>query len=843
VNRILIAIFSLFVAGQLFAADLTVTAGEGHQLLVPGVTAAYAVDASIAEASSHNGVVTISGKSAGTTRVVIVTMEETRTVDVMVVAHISATPAATQSKPPAATAETRYTSSTRQATTTVDVAAGDEKRRTEVHLMNVNKPRMSFPSASYSIVTPARRITFFDRAVDNSPLTLTRTNVRGFHLESETWRIHAGYTGAAFYDGLVLPAQRETVFGASYMYRMSPVLRLMPSLFLYPSHGVDGDRRGAVASLLADYGNSDDLRVRGEIGISRGLGGALQLALNRGTNQLRADIRYEPRRFAGAGPSDLHGFYSDASWNGRFGSRVSAMAEASANHYMLPRFEQRSITSNAEVRFRATRSLSILGGINYGDFRAIVPAGVSTRSFLIPAGVSLDFAHGGLTALARLGDSSASSATHGFRFSGRISGGGFYASAYVDRQSDAPTLQLIFRERPDLALALEQLGLSAESPQDIARLLRDNAALINLGFIEGATVDLSLLRTQAGLELAWLSNSPARQQLRLRLLHDQSERVAFSTTSNIATLSYSRSLGGATDVQASFSTWTTKLGAAASTRDRSVDVGIRRRFDEMPSLGGGGGSISGTVFLDEEMQGARTAESKGVDAVEVRLDGGRSATTDTRGRYAFKGLPKGMHQVAAQLPSRSSYFTTASKTQASTGEVVDFGVANTPARLIGAVVSDAGLGVGGVTVSLSRGERHITATSGTDGHFSIAAPPGEWRVSIDRDSLSSDYTASSDVQDVALERGTPKTLNFAVTALRSISGRLASRGVVEIVELRRRVETDDSGNFLFRALPAGTFTVKSGSASIRVVLSKEPGSVKVSGIRTTGRSANVTETR
>jgi hypothetical protein len=757
----------------------------------------------------------------------------------MVVARVAAATAAVQSKAPAATAETRYTSSTRQATTIIDVAAGDEKRRTEVHVMNVNRPRPSFPSASYSIVTPARRITFFDRAVDNSPLTLTRTNVRGFHLESETWRIHAGYTGAAFYDGLVLPAQRETVFGASYMYRMSPVLRLMPSLFLYPSHSFDGDRRGALASLLAEYGNSDDLRARGEIGISRGLGGALQLAMNRGSSQLHADIRYEPRRFAGAGPSDLHGFYSDASWSGRFRNRLSAMAEGSANHYMLPRFEQRSKTANAEVRFRATKTLSVLGGINYGDFRAIVPAGVSTRSFVIPAGASLDFAHGGLTALARLGDSSASSVTHGFRFSGRVSGRGFFATAYLDRQSEAPTLQLIYRERPDLALALEQLGLTAESPQDIARLLRDNAALINLGFIEGATVDLSLLRTQAGLELAWLSNSPARHQLRLRLLHDQAERVAFSTTSNIATLSYSRSLGGATDVQASFSTWTTKIGATASTRDRSVDVGIRRRFDELPSLGGG--SISGTVFLDEEMQGTRTPDSKGVDSVEVRLDGGRSATTDTRGRYAFNGISRGMHQVAAQLPSPSSYFTTASKTQASKGEVVDFGVANTPARLVGSVVSDAGLGVGGVVVSLSRGERLITATSGADGHFSIAAPPGEWRASIDRESLSSEYVASSDVHDVALDRGAPKTLNLAVTALRSISGRLSSPGIVEIVELQRRVKTDGEGNFLFRSLPAGTFTLRSGSASIRVVVSKEPGTVKVSGIRTAARSANVTE--
>lgn len=845
-KRALVLIVAVLSVREALAADVTVTAGEARQLLVPGVTAAYAVDGSIAEASPRNGIVTISGKSAGTTRVVLVTMEETRTIDVVVVARVAATPIPAEAKQPVAAAETRYTSSTRQATTVIDVSSGDEKRRTEVHVMNVNQPRTSFPSASYSIVTPSRRITFFDRPVENSPLTLSRTNLRGFHFESDTWRIHAGYTGAAFYDGLVLPAQRELVFGASYVYRVSPVLRLMPSLFLYPSHGVAEDRRGTVASLLADYGDGDAMRARGEIGVSRGLGGALQLSMDRAGQLVRADIRYEPRRFAGAGPSDLHGFYSDASWSGRLGNRVSSIVDASANHYILPGFEQRSVTSNAEVRFRATRKLSILGGANYGDFEGIVPRGASTRSFTVPAGISLDFAHGGITALARFGDSSLSSSTHGFRFSGRVSGGGFFATAYLDRQSEAPTLQLIYRDRPDLALALEQLGLTAESPQDIARLLRDNAALINLGFIEGATVDLSLLRTQAGLELAWLSNSSARHQLRLRLLHDRAERVAFATTSNIATLSYSRRLTDTTEVQASLSTWTTKIGATAATRDRSVDIGIRKRFDELPSFGGG--TISGVVFADEEMNGAPSAVSHGIDGVEVRLDGGRSSTTDTRGRYTFGGVSNGMHRIAAQLPSASSYFTTASSTEVKAGEHADFGIANTPARLVGTVVSDAGLGVGGVVIALTRGDRRITATSGSDGHFSIAAPPGEWHASIDRDSLPSVYTFREESHDIALDRGAPKTLDFAVTAIRSIAGHAAAFAEVEIVELRRRATADAGGNFLFRSMPAGTFTVRSGRAVVAVTLSKEPASIKdvvlqPSGIRTHDRSANVTATR
>ena len=626
-------------------------------------------------------------------------MEETRTIDVVVVvARMNAAPIA-QSKAPAATVETRYTSSTRQITTMVDVASGDEKRRTEVHVMNVQSEgltctaRNPFPSVSYAIVTPQRRITFFDSGVDNSPLTLSRTNVRGFHLESDTWRVHAGYTGAAFYDGLVLPVRRELVFGASYVHRVSPVLRLMPNLYLFPSRNVVGDRHGAVASLLADYGDDDRLRARGEIGISRGLGGALQLAMNRGDNRLRSDIRFEPRRFAGAGPSDLHGFYSDTSWSGRPSDRITAMVDVSANHYILPGFEQRSVTSNAEVRMRATKAISIFSGVNFGDFGRS-PAGRSTRSLIIPAGFSLDFARGGITALARLGDSSSSSATRGFRFSGRVSGGGFFATAYVDRQSEAPTLQLIYRERPDLALALEQLGLTAESPQDIARLLRDNAALFNLGFIEGATVDLSLLRTQAGLELAWLSNGPARHQLRLRLLHDKAERVGSATTSDIATLSYSRRITGATDVQASISTWKTKTGVSVDPRS----FGRHLAFASDSTTSRASAAARSAARSSRTKRCAASAAPAAADskASKCSSTARRIATTDKRGRYAFGGVASGAHHLAAHLPSPASYFTTASNTEAAIDDVVDFGIANTPARVLGSVISDASLGVGGV---------------------------------------------------------------------------------------------------------------------------------------------------
>ena len=86
------------------------------------------------------------------------------------------------------------------------------------------------------------------------------------------------------------------------------------------------------------------------------------------------------------------------------------------------------------------------------------------------------------------------------------------------------------------------------------------------------------------------------------------------------------------------------------------------------------------------------------------------------------------------------------------------------------------------------------------------------------------------MQEMALERGAPRAASFAVTAIRSISGRLPGRGEVEVVELNRRVVTDADGNFLLRSMPAGTFTLvgrtASGTATAKVTLSREPVSLK-----------------
>jgi cell division septation protein DedD len=836
VHRALCTLLTLVMALALtFPAraddSLHLSAGETRTFEIRGLTAAYAVDSSVADASARGGVLTLIARGAGTTRVVVVTMDETKTLEVTIVARI--VPASSRSaggaQPEVASVETRYSSSARQFTASVDASSVSGARKTETHVIAVrttgDRPGLapvSFPSASYSIITPGQRLTFLDAGVDNSPLTLTGTNLRGMHIEHGAWIAHAGIVSAAVYDGLVLPAQRESVAGVSYVWSASPRLRFMPSVYVYPT------KRGAVASLLARYGDGERLRVDGELGVSRGIGAALQAALNTDRNRLRASFRYSPRNFAGAGPNDLRGLYADGAWSAIFSPRVSASAAASVNHYMLPNLEQRSDTANAEVRVRATEALSLIGGANFGDFAAISPRGEHVHSFVVPAGFSLDFAHAGVTALARFGAGSLNGTTRGYRLSGRASLGRFTASAYVDRQVDAPTLQLVFRERPDLALALEQLGLTANSPQQIAELLRDNAALINLGFIDGATVDLSLLKTQSGLDLAWSSGGVARDEIRLRLLRNRAEHVSFSAQSDIAMLSYSRRLG-ATTMQFTLSEWTTGSGNG-ETRDRSVDISMRRAFDGLPHFGGG--AISGVVFGDDEMLGTASADAIGIANVELLLDGTRSTKSDSRGRYAFSNVSGGMHRVDARVPVATAYFSTSSHAEIQAGEHADFGVASTPARLAGRVVSDAGDGVANVTIALARAERRMAAVSASSGSFAIAVPPGEWRASIDRETLPAGYEMTDDApRDIALERGAPQSIELHVNALRSVSGQLAQRGEVEVRELSRRVATDGDGRFTIRSLPAGELTLvaHSGTSVViaHVTVPREPATLTV----------------
>jgi len=104
---------------------------------------------------------------------------------------------------------------------------GDD--RTHVHIVETNllgplapgQSRIALSSASYQIVTPRRDITLVDQYVDESPLVLNGSVVRGFHMRQDNWFVHAGYTTVAAFQGLFLPTQPELIAGGGYRHALS----------------------------------------------------------------------------------------------------------------------------------------------------------------------------------------------------------------------------------------------------------------------------------------------------------------------------------------------------------------------------------------------------------------------------------------------------------------------------------------------------------------------------------------------------------------------------------------------------------------------------------------------
>jgi hypothetical protein len=460
--------------------------------------------------------------------------------------------------------------------------------------------------------------------------------------------------------------------------------------------------------------------------------------------------------------------------------------------------------------------------MSYGQFG-------DARTLTVPLGVQFDWQHAGLSAVARWAQSSTTNrGGPGFRLGGRTSAGRFFATAYVDYQQQAATLALIYREQPDLALALAQLGITATTPADIARALRENSALAALGYIDGVTVELTPTRIQGGFEMAWLGSGPARPQLRARLLFNRNESVATRTDTIIGTLTGSRRITEATDVFASYSWWKTQRRGSEAIVQPLVEAGVRHRFEGIPSWIPSYGGISGSVFVDEDLDGV--SDGAGVADAEVELDGAQRTRTARDGSFSFsfKSVGRGAHRVVARVPSeKDAFFTTPSRVEAGARDVVKFGVATTPARLFGRVVSDAGDGIAAVAFTLMRGTARLETQSDSSGAFSMSGAPGEWTLALDTASLPPGYSTTEALeQSVQLERATPRSTLTRLRANRSVSGRApASVRAVVVEPLGIRVPVDAEGRFSVRSLPAGELTLRAGPIAYHLTMPATPTSI------------------
>lgn len=793
---------------------------EPRTLTVLCATAAWAIDPSIVETSIRPGELALTGRSPGRTKVVVVCRGSETTIDVVVTGK-KATAVAARGSAQGGTAEVRYSSAQKEVLSSVSVSREAAGRRTEAQVVHAHtaapqpgQPQNTLPSVSYRIFTRDRELTLLDRMVDYSPLTLSSTSIRGVHYLDEHWRIHAGVTAWSSHRSFLLPVDREAVAGVGYAFKTGGGSTITPGVFAFPG-------KGNIASLLWETTGKGGLQALAEVAVSGGVGGAARVSWDGVSDRARVDLRYRPADFAAVGPGEVRGFFGDASWNRQWAGGSTASVSLSATDFA--RIDEKVFSAAAQFDTRVSPRFTATSGASWALL-------AGSRSISVPAGIRFDSQRFSAGLRYRWSRHSATSrGSHGVRLSARATVGAVQVSGYADRSADSPTLSVIFREQPDLALALEELGLSIDSPEDVARALREHASLAELGFVDGISVDLAPMRTQLGLEASWSPDGASRHQLRARVLRSLAETVAGSTETTIASLTWSRRLSNSTDIFARYSTWTIRRRGQETFVQPQLEAGVRHRFDELPALmPRGKGTIAGVVFADEDLDG--TSDGSGIAGAEVSLDGSRKALTGADGTFRFETVPRGAHQLVARIPSRpEAYFTTPSRIETRTGERAAFGVAITPARLLGRLTDDAGAGIGNATLELRRGRLNLTATTDSDGRFAFSGPPGEWTVTVAAESLPAGYSAASTApQQVSLDRSAPGAVAFVVRALRSmaVTG-LQPRQQIRIEELNRSVQADAQGRAAFRSLPAGTLTLVAGGRRRAVTLHASPGTTPV----------------
>lgn len=833
------ALLAASASAQTQARTVHVAVKQTVTLDEAGGTATWAVDPAVAEATIRFGRVAVSGRAAGKTVVSVVTPAGVHSYEVVVDAPVTApTASAAGSKPRQqwTALQGGYDSATSRATTSLDIVDQKDGRTRRVRVTAVTQTDrvkhpgeapVSIPSASIEFRSPGTSVVLLDDFVEYSPLTVDGLSVRGLHVSSGPLRIHAGFASSLLYDDLFLPATAERVAGLGLALGRG-TWSVTPGVFYFPDASATRSR-GAVGSLLLQRGRETDaLRLTAEAGYGGRWGGAAELAADGGHAHLRLRGRYQPTGFASLSLGQPHGTFADGAGTLNAG-RLTVTGTGAFSRYELPLSVQRTEAATGNLRLRVAGNWFLTGGGSLGWFDS---AGARVRSLSLPGGVAYEGPRAGVSLLYRHQENSATNfGGSGGRLGLRASGRRLRGSAFVDAQRDAPTVDFVLRSEPRLARLLAELGLSAQSPEDIARILSEQAPLVAVGYLQGVSVSLHPWRVQGGGDLLWSLTDSGREQLRLHVLVDRTQAIAGRRDTTLATLSYSQTIGS-TELTAGY-TWTATDMAGLFDQGSSFQVALRTRFDGVPQLGGGVASIAGIVFADEEATGAFTPGMPALAGTRVRLDGSRLADSDARGRFRFDGVGGGAHTVEALLPATDgAFFTTPSSVTVPAGATVSFGIGTSPARLTGFVRDDAGRGVAGVTVRLQREGHEVAATSDSSGRYAFATAAGDYVAQVDPASLPSGYDAAAlRATPVQLRPASPARLDHAVRAQRALSGRVlgkaAARTVVRLVELGLSVEAAEDGGYAFRNLKPGRYTVSAvvggRSVSRRVQVPETPG--------------------
>ena len=821
--------------------SITVGYRQTVSIPLPGALAAFSLDDFYAEVKAQDETLTIFGKNPGLAHIVAVVRDGTKTLEVRV---LSAPPSYPPGfvQPLAASAasengsfESRYTSGPSQSENIIDFMRREGDRSIRFHLGGVflftpaaGRSTFGLSSVFYQMLTPRRDVVLLDQFMTNSPLTVDGTIVRGFHFRQGAFLFHVGYASLTTFENFILPSQKEGVIGVGYRFSIGDHASLMPNFYFFPGRRTSENisQRGTVTSLVYEYEPGKNTGLLAELGFSHGLGAATRFHLDGARDQWSANLRYEPVQFASLSLNSLHGLYSNVDWTRYLTPRLTSTLSFTGDHYTLRSFDLTNVVSNLNFQFQLLRCWSLVSGANYGTSKSHIPLGPAISSLGLPIGVNFYSGHFQSSFLYQYSrNSGVFRRSDEFRTTLGTHWSGLHLSGFVDRQTQAPTIGFILTGVPGLQEALDTLGISATTPEQIALLLRETAGLANQGFIDGVNINLSPVRLQAGADLTWSNRSPSHQEFHFNFLYNRNDFLQGRNQTVIGTFSYSLKFKNVNEFFASLSLLRTNTTGTPGWRTSPLlEISFRRQFVSTPNfiIPRRRGTIRGVVFADDGATGTYRPGGPLLADVEVVLDDKRRIRTDHSGHYVFSGVSYGMHFVELVYHSTSPFFfTTASRVQSDADTEVNFGVGLSLARIFGSVRSDAGIGLSGVGISISKGPQHFSAQTDDEGKFRVEGlSRGEYEVMLDMDSVPPGYSlAESTTQRTTVEASAPARIAFTLRAIRNISGQVtiydrASHqempvpGITVLLrELSRACVTDENGVFLFRDLSAGPYSL------------------------------------
>lgn len=819
-------------------SPLSVAYQKTLQLPVAGATAAYSLDSSIADATAANGVVEIVGKSPGSTNIIVVTSAGAQTLAVIVPVPPSVLPPGfeppeRQGSGETGTYEFRYNSDPSQITNSIELKRMQGKSFTRMQVINANlfstggsTSVIGFPFLAYQISRPDTDMTFVDKNVLNSPLTLDGFLVRGFHLRQGPWEFHGGFTSIATFQGLFLATDREYIAGISRLFRIDDVNSLEANAYYFQNP--DSQRafasNGAVGSLVYRRKLSDRGNFLAELGMSHGVGFAARGSYDDKRNHVLGNFHIQSRNFASLAVNNQHGTFADLNASRKLTERLYASLDLNQSNYNLPTLSQNTFTSSSLLNFKLNRNFSVNGGGAYATFQSQIPLGPRITTVNLPAGVDYSMRHFGTGfQYQRTVNIEGGGEGNDYAVNARASAGQFQLSGFYRHDVQVPTLAAIFSQIPGLQDALDRAGIVASTPEQLADLLRNTALLQLLGFTNAFTVDLAPSRNDLSAAMSWISPRQNRRKVDLSYFDSDTELVQGHFILKTATLSYSQRLKSTNDIVGSASMVRTSNNGVTATHPL-FSISVQHRFFSVPGLllPGRHGMIQGHIFRDDDSAGLYSAQLPVLGGVEVRLDEDRVTRTDSSGYYAFHHVPFGVHRVEAKLQSDEPFFyTTDSPATVDMNATADFGINFAKGQIFGFLLNDAGSGINGITVELRGGKFTRRVQTGMNGKFAFTGlVPGNYSVATLPDSYPPGYALQDlAAQTVAVESGKPASTQFIVKALRSIAGRVLvydkatlqtvplAGAIVRLKEVSLEVRTGPTGAYIFRNLAAGTYTV------------------------------------